>query len=99
MMKKIEWIIEECFLKSWWVILILLLCFAFSEQQTHKRHQVSAQLSSQMNELKREKVIAQERHNRLLMEIKSQSDPAWIELVLMKELGLVPEGQTKVLFK
>lgn len=33
-----------------------------------------------------------------MLEINSQSDPAWVELMLMKNLGLVPEGQIKVFF-
>jgi hypothetical protein len=36
---------------------------------------------------------------KLLLTINSQSDPAWIELVLFRELGLVPEGAAKVWFK
>ena len=34
----------------------------------------------------------------LKLQINSQKDPAWIELTLMKGLGLVPEGQLKVYF-
>ena len=35
----------------------------------------------------------------LTLKISSQSDPSWIEQVLMKELGVVPENQIKVHFK
>jgi hypothetical protein len=55
--------------------------------------------------LKRRSEIIQEQKNqalllreRLLLQINSQSDPEWIELVLMQGLGLVPEGQTKAYF-
>lgn len=34
----------------------------------------------------------------LLLRIDSQKDPTWVEMVLMRDLGVVPEGQTKVLF-
>jgi len=37
-------------------------------------------------------------HRELLEEIASQEDPAWIERVLIRRLGVVPEGQTKVVF-
>ena len=48
--------------------------------------------------LKQKDLIAREK-NDLDLKINSQSDPAWIELVLMKELGVVPEGKIKVHFK
>lgn len=35
----------------------------------------------------------------LIREKNSQSDPLWVELVLMKKLGLVPSGQKKVYFQ
>ena len=35
----------------------------------------------------------------LKLQVASQSDPAWIELALIKGLGLVPEGYTKIYYK
>jgi hypothetical protein len=35
----------------------------------------------------------------LQLQISSQNDPAWVELTLMKQLGVVPDGQRKVYFK
>ncbi|MDE3047241.1 MAG: hypothetical protein KGI83_02705 [Verrucomicrobiota bacterium] len=35
----------------------------------------------------------------LQLRIASQNDPAWIEMVLIRELGVVPEGFLKVHFK
>jgi hypothetical protein len=52
-----------------------------------------------VSELLEEKRVASEKRTRLLMQIHSQSDPAWIELTLMRVLGTVPENQTKVYFK
>ena len=34
----------------------------------------------------------------LRSQIHSQSDPAWVEMVLMRELGVVPEGWLKIHF-
>lgn len=36
---------------------------------------------------------------RLKEQLQSQHDPAWIELVLMEQLGMVPEGMTKIVFQ
>ncbi|HEY5260120.1 MAG TPA: hypothetical protein VIJ46_05665, partial [Rhabdochlamydiaceae bacterium] len=48
-------------------------------------------------ELKRQCVL--EVKDDLELQIRSQSDPEWIQMTLMKGLGVVPEGQTKVYFK
>ncbi len=34
----------------------------------------------------------------LRSQIQSQSDPAWVEMILMRELGVVPEGWLKIHF-
>jgi hypothetical protein len=35
----------------------------------------------------------------LELRFAAQSDPAWIEMILMKELGVVPENKIKIHFK
>lgn len=56
-------------------------------------------LKKRLSNLHTEKSIALEEKEDLLLQIGSQSDPAWIQMTLMKGLGLVPEGQQKVYFK
>src|ERR1700733_1065606 len=94
-----ERVVEEIFFRSWWVTLILILCFGFYEHEHKKRNETSAILTAQKNELQYKKIKAIENHDDLLMAINSQTDPDWIELILMKKLGLVPEGQTKIFFQ
>jgi hypothetical protein len=55
-------------------------------------------LQERLNELENEKRLALDLRENLLYQINSQSDHDWIELTLMKGLGLVPEDQTKVFF-
>ncbi len=55
-------------------------------------------LSNQLDTLQGEKKKVLKQQVRLSKEVESQDDPDWIELTLMKELGLTPEGHTKVLF-
>ena len=50
-------------------------------------------------ELQEEKRAALQQKEELELRIASQSDPAWIELVLLREVGVVPEGYLKVHFK
>lgn len=48
-----------------------------------------------LGELKKKASAEQEE---LMQQINSQSDPLWVQLILMKVLGLVPEGQKKIHF-
>ncbi len=83
---------------SWWVILFISLCSIVYTHASHKKNEVIAALDQQLDALKKEKEILQNEKEDLLLQVNSQSDPAWIQLTLMKGLGLVPEGQMKVYF-
>jgi hypothetical protein len=90
--------IEEIAFRSWWVILFILGCYVSYEHGLQKKEREFVKLQLQYNELQKKKKLLLTQHEDLTRQINSQSDPAWVELVLMKGLGLVPEGQTKVLF-
>ena len=45
-----------------------------------------------------EKEIVMQERDELQLQVDSQDDPAWIEMLLKQKLGVVPEGQTKVYF-
>lgn len=91
-------ILEEVLIQSWWVILFILLCYMAYEQGMKKRQANFVKLYEQFKDLQIEKKRGLAIQKELLLKINSESDPAWVELTLMKGLGLVPEGQTKVLF-
>jgi hypothetical protein len=82
----------------WWVVLFILICLMAYEHSANNKNKESIFLLVQLKELQVEKENALMVHDELLRQINSQSDPAWIELSLMKVLGLTPEGQTKVFF-
>lgn len=89
---------EEVILKSWWTILFFLLCFfAYDQAVQHKIHEKD-KLKEKLNLLKVEKERALAKQEDLKRQIASQEDESFIELTLMRRLGLVPEGQTKVHF-
>lgn len=85
-------------LSFWWVILFTILCYAMYEASLRSRSAHFTSLSEQFASLQLEKKQALILQKELMEQNNSQSDPAWIELILMKELGLVPEGQKKVFF-
>lgn len=91
--------LEEVTVRSWWVGIVLLLSFTVYEQAAQRTAVEHRKLSSYHQTLQREKEEALVRQQQLVQQIHSQSDPAWIEIILKSNLGLVPEGQTKVYFK
>jgi len=90
--------VQRFLVHSWWVILYALLCFIVYEKGTYYFLEEEMRLQSRLDQLQQMKDRAIVMQERFKMEINSQSDPDWIELVLMKGLGVVPEGQTKIYF-
>lgn len=86
------------FIRSWWVIAFLFGCAIIYEQGLKERDQIYHQLTDQWVGLQKQKEEALRHQQNLQLQINSQSDLAWVELTLMKGLGLVPEGQKKVYF-
>jgi hypothetical protein len=56
-------------------------------------------MSLRLEEMQKDKWDALQKRGELELRIASQNDPAWIEMVLMRDLGVVPEGFLKVHFK
>lgn len=97
-MPKRSLLFEESIRKSWWVILLLLIClFAYDRAVTQKQLE-EEHFRKKLEEIHLATKQALETQEELCQQIESQNDPAWIELTLMKRLGLVPEGKTKILF-
>jgi hypothetical protein len=85
-------------IRSWWVIVFSTLSVAFYFQAAHGRTTIFSDLTSRMQEMEREKFIVSQDQDELALQLQSETDPAWVEMLLMKELGVVPEGWTKVRF-
>lgn len=82
----------------WWVIALLMITYVFYLQSIKKKKMIIAHMSQRIEVLEEEKKDALARQENLKLQIASQGDPAWVEMVLMKELGMVPDGQRKVHF-
>lgn len=87
------------FLRCWWTILVILLSYAFYLHGMHKKKQMVGTLKTKVEMLETQLYAAIEKREDLLLRINSQSDPAWTEMLLKKNLGMVPSGQTKVYFQ
>jgi hypothetical protein len=64
-----------------------------------KKSEACEELASKIEELEKLKRSCLEEREDLVLQISSQNDENWIEMVLKKRLGVVPEGQMKVYFK
>lgn len=91
--------IYKAFLKSWWVVTFILLCTILYEQGMHRRDVQFQLLQEQLTTLQLEKQQSIHKQQNLEMQINSQSDLAWIELALMKGLGVIPEDYQKIYFE
>ena len=81
------------------MVTFLCLVALFFWQNSRKTYFVAADLEQRLSEIiEQKRVVVMERDD-LLLQIQSQKDPQWIELVLRRRLGLIPEGQTKVYFE
>lgn len=90
---------ETFFRKSWWVFLFVALCYLLYSHGMQKKVFTYRELRNRLEQLNTQKELVLQERGDLLLEVQSQNDPAWIEMALMKGLGVVPEGQTKIFFK
>lgn len=84
--------------KNWWALVFIFICGAVYINSASKKNEILMTLDQRLDALDCEKASLIEEKEDLLLQINSQSDPNWIQLTLMKGLGLVPEGQLKVYF-
>ena len=90
---------QEFFHQYWWTLLFVAACLLLYFHGIEKKKQACIDLREKAWELESLKRLAQVEQEELMLQIQSQNDPEWIEMVLKKRLGVVPEGQMKVYFK
>lgn len=86
------------FFRSWWVIAFILMCAVLFERGLKGREDSFQQLREQQAYLILEKRNSLSLQNYLEQQISCQNDLSWLEITLMRELGLVPENNQKVFF-
>ena len=89
---------RKAFVYNWWLMLFLIFCSVFYFQGSRKRDAAIAEFSFRLHEMEVTKMIAMQEREDLQLRLQSQNDPAWIEMILMRDLGVVPEGWVKVRF-
>ena len=87
-------------LRHWsWVILFGLITYIFYDQARKSKEREIVLMKRQLSFLEEDKDKLLSAKEDFLLRIDSQNDPTWVEQVLMKELGVVPNGYLKVYFK
>ncbi len=82
----------------WWTISFSFLTVGVCLQAIQKKQNSISEYDFLLGEMEKEKVRLVSEKEDLHLKLASQSDPAWIEMVLMRDLGVVPEGWLKVHF-
>lgn len=85
-------------MSNWWVVACILMAIALYAEALYQKNQLASRLGKKSESLKREKIAALREKEQLLLRLKSENDPEWVELVLKQKLGVVEEGETKVVF-
>ncbi len=84
--------------RNWWVGALCLMAALVHLHFSKEKKNMLQFLNARLAEMQREKLQAQKLQEDLMLQIASKEDPAWIEMVLIRELGVVPEGFLKVHF-
>jgi hypothetical protein len=85
--------------RCWWVFTFCAATlFVYFQSQKEKTGAIR-ELAFRLEEMHKEKQQVLSIRENLQLRIASQNDPAWIEMILMRDLGVVPEGFLKVHFK
>lgn len=88
-------ILERLFFSTWWVVAIFVITLSLFERSLSEIHADELMLNHQIDALQTEIADAQLIGKRRRDRLYSIEDPAWIELLLIKHLGLIPEGYHK----
>ena len=85
---------------SWLPVFMFVVLCSGAYLKAHKKKAVLFNdLKIRYETLMKEKHKALSKRNDLKQQIESQNDPLWIEQTLMRGLGLVPDGQKKIIFR
>lgn len=83
----------------WWVGTFCLMAMVVYAHGMRARGAALEELRNRLSEMEKQCRFALQEKEDLALQIASQSDPAWIELILLRQIGVVPEGFLKVHFK
>ena len=90
---------DQAIIRHWWVLLFVISIMYLYENKIAKLNATTLSFQVQLQELQQKKRSLGIEQVALEQQLASQSDPKWIEFLLIQELGMTPEGQKKIFFK
>ena len=91
-------LLEILVIRSWWLFLFFCFVFIVYQQSVKNKNKEIFENNNKIALLEKQKQSACKENEDLNLMVNSLSDPAWIEIILMRDLGVVPEGKLKVHF-
>lgn len=85
--------------RNWWFVFFCLIAALAHVHFSKEKKEGLKLLEERLFQMEEQKLQALQTKEDLELKIASQNDPAWIEMVLIRELGVVPEGFLKVHFR
>jgi hypothetical protein len=84
--------------ESWWVILFISFTFSGFVYAASCQKKTAYEISQKIECILDQKNKAKEEEEFLKQKIYSEQDPEFIKMTLIRVLGVVPKGQSKVVF-
>ncbi|MCB1134679.1 MAG: hypothetical protein KDK78_00300 [Chlamydiia bacterium] len=81
---------------SWWVVVFTLATCMVFESGSHQLRREQQRLEGQRQALILDICRESDHRDALHRQIASKDDPAWMERVLIEDLGMVPDGYRKL---
>lgn len=85
--------------ETWWVFSFCCLTGLVYLHAVKNRNASLQEMAFRCREMEKHRFEVLQEKEDLSLRIASQHDPAWVEMVLMREIGVVPEGWVKVHFR
>ncbi len=83
----------------WWVFAFCAVTAGVYFHSMKEKRSALSCMRLRLEQMEAERSLAVQKGEELRLRIASQNDPAWVEMILMRDLGVVPEGFLKVHFK
>lgn len=84
---------------SWFFCLFFVFFLAVYSVAAEKKRKTLEELQVRQMKMEESLHTALAMRTALQLQVASQSDPEWVQLVLKKKLGLVPAGHEKIYFE
>ena len=84
---------------SWFFCLFFVLFLTIYSVAAEKKRKTLEELQVRQTKMVAMRDMALAMRSALLLQVGSQSDPEWVQLVLKRKLGLIPAGQEKIYFE